>query len=133
MNKRAVAVIIRDGKILLMHRIKNGLEYIVFPGGGLEEGESPEEAVVREVKEEFNLDVKVDKFLFQIENQGRQEFYYLIRKFSGIPEISGEEKERMNENNQYRPVWEDLGKIETIVNLYPEQARLKIEEMAEEF
>jgi ADP-ribose pyrophosphatase YjhB (NUDIX family) len=36
LNKRAAAVIIKDGKILLMRRVKNGREYFVFPGGGIE-------------------------------------------------------------------------------------------------
>ncbi len=55
MNKRAVAIIIRDGKILLIHRIKNGQEYFVFPGGGIIEHENAEDAVVREIKEELIL------------------------------------------------------------------------------
>jgi 8-oxo-dGTP pyrophosphatase MutT (NUDIX family) len=30
-----------------------------FPGGGVDEGETPEEAIVREFKEEVNLDVSI--------------------------------------------------------------------------
>lgn len=33
---RAVAMIVNNEKILLMHRINNGKEYYVFPGGGVE-------------------------------------------------------------------------------------------------
>src|SRR3990167_8267724 len=132
MGKRAVAVITRDGKILLMHRIKNGREYFVFPGGGVEEGEVVENAIVREIKEEFGIDIKIEKLLFQIENQGREEFYFLVKEFTGIPEIGGEEKERMSEINQYHPVWKNLSEIKTLVNLYPERAKQKVEELIEE-
>ena len=129
MDKRAVAVIIKDGKVLLMRRIRDGQEYFVFPGGGVGEGENPEDAVVREIKEEFNVDIKIDKLLFQIENKGRQEFYFLVKEFTGFPEIGGEEKERTNENNQYYPVWKELSEISDLSNLYPLEAKQKVEEM----
>jgi len=129
MGKRAVAVIIKDGKILLMGRIKNGQQYFVFPGGGAEKDEKISSALIREIKEEFNIDVKIEKPLFRIKNQGRQEFYFLVKKFIGIPEISGEEKERMNKNNQYFPAWFDLKKAIKLPNLYPEQAKQKVENL----
>ena len=116
MGKRAVAVITRDEKILLMNRIKNGREYFVFPGGGVEEGEVVENAIVREIKEEFGLDIKIEKLLFQIENQGRKEFYFLVKEFAGVPEVGGEEKERTTKNNQYYPAWRDLSEIKSMIN-----------------
>ena len=44
---RASAIVIRDNKILLIHRKKEGREYWVFPGGGIEEGEKGEETIVK--------------------------------------------------------------------------------------
>ena len=129
MNKRAVAVIIKDGKILLMRRIKNGREYFVFPGGGVKNDENLEDGVIREIKEEFDLGIKINKLLFQIENQGREEFYFLVKEFTGLPKISGEEKERMNINNQYYPIWLELFEIAKIPNLYPEEAKKKLEKL----
>ena len=64
MPQRAVGVIIKENKILLMRRMKNGQEYYVFPGGGVKEGESTETAIIREIKEELSLDAKIDKLLF---------------------------------------------------------------------
>ena len=90
MPQRAVGVIIKENKILLMRRMKNGQEYYVFPGGGVKEGESTETAIIREIREELSLDAKIDKLLFEIENQGRQEYYYLIKEFSGQPQLGGE-------------------------------------------
>ena len=126
---RVAAIIIKDNKILLMRRRKEGQEYFVFPGGGINEGESVEQAITREIKEELSLDVKIDKALFQIENRGQQELYFLIKEFSGTPELSGPEKERMNENNQYYPTWIDLDKISDLDNLYPKEARQRIKEL----
>src|SRR4030042_2198730 len=129
MEKRVAAVIIKDNKILLMRRIKDGQEYFVFPGGGIKENESVEDAIIREIKEELSLDAKIDKLLFQIENRGQEELYFLIKEFSGIPELSGPEKERMNENNKYYPEWIDLDKIQDLSNLYPEAVRKKVKEL----
>ena len=90
MPQRAVGVIVKNDKVLLMRRIKDGQEYYVFPGGGVKEGESTETAIIREIKEELSLDAKIDKLLFEIENQDRQEYYYLIKEFSGQPQLGGE-------------------------------------------
>lgn len=49
----ARAIIIEDGKIAMVHSIK--YDYYKFPGGGIEKGEDPVEAVIRESREEAGL------------------------------------------------------------------------------
>ena len=51
----ARSIIISDNKLAMVHSLK--YDYYKFPGGGIEEGESPLEAMVREVKEESGLEV----------------------------------------------------------------------------
>lgn len=57
----AAAIVRREGKILLTKRLPGAhLEgYWEFPGGKLEEGESPEAALVRECREECGIEVRV--------------------------------------------------------------------------
>jgi len=129
MRKRVAAIIIKDNKILLTHRFKDGKEYYVLPGGGVEENESIENAMIREAKEELSLDVKVDKLLFQIENRGQEESYFLIKQFFGTPTLGGPEKERMNERNQYYPEWVLLKRIKEL-KLFPEAIKEKILDLA---
>lgn len=51
-------IIIRDGKIAMMHSLK--YNYYKFPGGGIEQGETLEETLIREVREESGLVVKTE-------------------------------------------------------------------------
>ena len=65
------AVIVRDGKILCVQRAEHEKEYISskweFPGGKVEVGESLEEALVREIREELSVDIEVSEFLMTVE------------------------------------------------------------------
>lgn len=49
----ARSIIIRDGKVAMVHSLK--YDYYKFPGGGIEQGEDPVEAMIRETREEAGL------------------------------------------------------------------------------
>ena len=78
------AVIIRDGKILLSHETNSG--WWLIPGGGLEAGETPEMACVREVEEETGYIVRpVKQFLTMHEyyEEYRYTSYYFVCEVTG--------------------------------------------------
>ena len=54
---RAAALILREGKLLLVRQDRMGESYWLLPGGGVRFGESLHDAVVRELREELALDV----------------------------------------------------------------------------
>lgn len=66
--KVVAAVIIEGNRVFATQRgygeFKGGWE---FPGGKIEAGESPEEALVREIKEELDADIIVGDFLRKVE------------------------------------------------------------------
>jgi 8-oxo-dGTP diphosphatase len=61
-------VIKADNRIFAIQRgygeYKDGWE---FPGGKMEEGESPEQALIREIREELETDISVDQYIRTIE------------------------------------------------------------------
>lgn len=126
-NVRTSAIILRGNKILLIHRKKEGEEYWVFPGGGVEDTETSEEGIVREVKEETNLDVLECKLAFMAYNEAskKEEPFYLCMVSENIPEIIGEEKEKNSPDNWYQLEWIDLKKIRDIW-LVPEKAKEEV-------
>lgn len=62
------AVIVRDGRIFATQRGYGDFKDMwEFPGGKIESGESREEALKREIKEELDADISVDSFLQTVE------------------------------------------------------------------
>ena len=51
-RSRSVAVVVRNGKILMERVFYFGHEFFTLPGGGIEKDETPEAAAIRELKEE---------------------------------------------------------------------------------
>lgn len=49
----ARSIVIRNGKIAMIHSLK--YDYYKFPGGGIESGEDPIQAMIRETREEAGL------------------------------------------------------------------------------
>lgn len=88
--KVAVGIIIdNQDRILITQRSSKTTHagFWEFPGGKLEQDETPEAALIREIKEEVNLDVLEYKFLGQIDHKYDAKFIslliYYITKFNG--------------------------------------------------
>ena len=86
------AVIIKDHKIVLIYRENKGRIYYVYPGGGLDQGETKEECVVRECKEELGINVVVKKHLYKLERKEGAQHFYLCEWIDGILGTGNEEE-----------------------------------------
>lgn len=97
---RAGAIVIRDGLILLIAR-RNGAEHwYEIPGGGVEDGETPDVAVVRELGEETGLAGVVGREVAIVFKEGRREHYFTVHTRGEIAERAGLDLE-----DDAMPVW----------------------------
>lgn len=119
MKHRAAAIIIDNGKILLIHRIKAGKEFYVLPGGSVEFGETAEKACQRTVKEEIGLDVQIGKRMYTFAKQGRKEYSFIAVPVSGSNQTGESERSHLSRGNEYELVWIDTDVFREI-NFLPE-------------
>ena len=99
-------------------------EYYAVPGGGVEDGESLEETLIRELKEEFTIDVKIKGYLGKEEDENSIHHYFSTEIISGTPILGGEELERNNKNNYYEIRKLNIKDIDNI-NILPKDKILK--------
>ena len=89
------AVVERDGMILLSHETVSG--WWLVPGGGIEQGETPEECCVREVEEETGVIVRpVKQFLtlYEYYEEYRYTSWYFICEAAGSGQMRLTEAEK---------------------------------------
>ena len=93
--KGVSTVVVVDGdKFLILQRSKTsrGAGFWNFPGGRIEEGETPEGAGARELKEEADIDVdeKDLEYLGELSTNKLRIYFYITDKFSGKVKINKE-------------------------------------------
>lgn len=97
----AGAVILDENKqILLMHRNAIDLIQWELPGGKIEPNESPEQAVQRELKEELNIDIEIERYLGFKEFKDNAEcilkyHWFLCKIKSGTPKLMEEKFDKL--------------------------------------
>lgn len=114
MSKAVRAIVVKDGKLLLMRRNKYGNEYYTLVGGRVNDGETEEQALVREVKEETGLDVTGARLVFTEKHPKpyNQQHIYLCEVAGSdtvaIQETSEEGLLNRLDMNIHKPMWAEL-------------------------
>jgi 8-oxo-dGTP diphosphatase len=107
MSYRAAIILLQDDQIATIERHRDGQHYFTFPGGHVEPGETPEQAAVRETREELGLDVVIRQLVAEIWWHTRPQYYYLVEAIGGVFGTgTGEEMQNpLPERGSYRPAW----------------------------
>lgn len=119
MRDRGAAIIIQEGKLALIKRIREKEVYYVFPGGGIEEGETSEEATIREVYEELGIHIQIKRLAKKVNYNGTQYYYEAIIIGGTFGDGKGEEYIHNDSDcNKYIPTWVSIKDVLNI-NIKP--------------
>lgn len=106
MLKVVAALIMKDGKILIAKRSTGNKDVIgkwEFPGGKVEENETEKQAIEREIKEEFDILVRAEKFITNVISKDKKSEIdlklYLCKYIDG--------KIKLNDHSEYKWVDKD--------------------------
>lgn len=119
MKNTARGIVVRGGRLLLMERWRPGLHYYSIPGGGIEPGETPQQTVVREIKEETSITVKVTRQVLEMRDGDFSHKIYLCEYETGEPHLPPDSPEAsLGPNNRFKPGWVPLERLPQLSFVY---------------
>lgn len=137
MRIRAGVILIQDNQVALIERHRAGLDYFVFPGGGVKEGESPQQAAIREALEELGVEVSIKQSVAEVKvGEKSRHIYYLVEQVggefgTGVGEEFGEADPLSPEEGIYIPIWMPIHELRSHRNVYPAEVAKLVAESSE--
>jgi len=110
-------VIVEDARLALIERVRDGKTYYLFPGGGVEPGETPEQAAVREAHEELGVDVELGGVIHEERFAGSGFVFFAARIVGGEfgtgawPDHADEDELRLAKDGTHEAVWVPLADL----------------------
>lgn len=118
--RASVILLDKTGQFMvLIKRIKSDRTYFVLPGGGIEAGETPRQAALRELSEELAIEVLSEAIRAVKQQEDGWLFLIQSQESVGPLAIHSEEAERSTPENRYLPKWFSLEEIAELT-IFPE-------------
>jgi 8-oxo-dGTP diphosphatase len=123
MRQAVRAIVVKDNHLLVMKRNKFGQEYYSLVGGGIDMGETADQALYREVSEETGLAIANHRLVIT-EDAGSMygiQYIYLCDYVSGEPALAPDSAEALihaGGQNLFQPLWLPLAELPA-ANLLP--------------
>lgn len=89
---RVAGVVVKDESVLFIKQEKNGKEYWLLPGGGLDYGETFYNCLKREFQEELNIEIEPKEMLFLSEGIAPDLSRHIVSVYFKAEWISGDIK-----------------------------------------
>ncbi len=131
-NIRVYGIAIQESKLLISTEMGGDHAFTKFPGGGLEPGEGLADCLIREWKEELNVDIGIGDLFYVNEfyqpsafNPSQQiiSFYYMVNLQTEISVYKAIEK-RWNKDYLVEFRWEDIHTLQTDDFTFPIDKRV---------
>jgi len=115
MRNRSGIILIEKDKLALIERHRAEKHYFAFPGGGIDAGETPEQAAIREAEEELGIKVEIKQKIAEIFFNENIQYYFLAKRLSGeFGTGTGDEYGVYNPiHGTYLPTWLPLADVPT--------------------
>lgn len=124
LSRASVLVVNDENQFVLIFRHKNGQNYYAIPGGGIETGETPEQAATREIDEELGLKLKDLRQVSEIRTSNRHDFNFLAKTNDHEFNVTGLEKNHLNDSEDlFKPLWINKNNLDPNIPIYPEASR----------
>ncbi len=113
-------MILQDGRVALIERVRAGRTYYLFPGGGVEDGETPEQAATREAREELGVEVELGEPRYEEDFDGSRFVYFDARIVGGSfgtglwPDHAERDADARERSGSHEPVWVPLDELDRL-------------------
>jgi 8-oxo-dGTP diphosphatase len=108
LKPRAAVILLQDGQIALLERTRPDRHYYAFPGGGVENDETPAEAAAREAEEELGVQVDIGNMVAEVWYLGLPQYFFRAELRGGeFGTGCGKEMDSPadSERGSYLPCW----------------------------